>query len=479
MKYVFVCCSLLLAGCGHQTSTPTPSDNSYQPFPAGFGYMENLTELQQATEQGNKAIIRAHGWRLWAGIMQPDLQTGWPIWYSWPNTTAAFATDTKQFAAAASTGQSNADVSINQKNKRHVVNVNTKGPFYPVPQAVINSYPKAITQSKDGPVVKDGKHFQNNGDIMIATESLSAQAMASIRSDQLYLANTLDKKHQQGVKMLDMPKEFIVTKHMYWPVKASGITALPVWKNNFPASYTQYAGYEVWDTVVGLDPSGKAAGQHRPVNAFFGIKQNDKVQNWPTRQTLALVYGLDRFYFHKVTQQDWDSFDDADKAILSSASYWLSNKPFEVGDYLVTVAMHINTKELPSWTLQSVWWSDTPDQGIYATDRPELPQAQGPWRHYLMTDSYAVPPNARGELDIAVNPYIEGVIHPVATSCRNCHVRAGWPEGNTAGTASYQNPDCPELLAYLTPKSQCLAPLTLTDYLWIIPDRAVSKPANP
>jgi hypothetical protein len=50
-----------------------------------------------------------------------------------------------------------------------------------------------------------------------------------------------------------------------------------------------------------------------------------------------------------------------------------------------------------------------------------------------MTDSYAVPPNDKGEMDIAVNPYIEGVIHPVATSCRNCHVRAGWPTSTDHG----------------------------------------------
>lgn len=165
------------------------------------------------------------------------------------------------------------------------------------------------------------------------------------------------------------------------------------------------------------------------MRAFYGIKQHDKVTDWPTTKTLAPVYGLERFYFHQVTQQDWDSFNDADKAILTSASYWLNNTAFEVGDYLVTVAMHINTKELPSWTLQSIWWSDAPNQGVYAANRPELPQAEGPWQHYLMTDSYAVPANAKGELDIAVNPYIEGVIHPVATSCRNCHVRAGWPQG--------------------------------------------------
>ena len=129
--------------------------------------------------------------------------------------------------------------------------------------------------------------------------------------------------------------------------------------------------------------------------------------------------------------------------------------------------MHVNTKELASWTLQSVWWSDTPNQGMYAANRPDLPQAQGPWDHYLLTDAYAVPP-VNGQWAKAVNPYIEGVIHPIATNCRNCHVRAGWPQN----LSSYQNADCPELLQALSPSSACLNGITLSDYLWIIPDRA-------
>lgn len=478
MNYLLLACILLLAGCGHSQQDAEKPNDSFQPFPPGYGYMENIAALQHATDKGDKAVIRAHGWKLWAGIMQPDQQTGWPLWYSWPNTTAAFNATAQQLAAAGPVAQTQSPtsdaVSITQKNKSHAIKVDTKGPFYPVPKEVISAYPDAIAQTKDGPAVKDGKNFQSNGDIMIATESLSASAMATIRREQLYLKATLDKKHREGVKILDMPKDFIVTKHMYWPVKAQGITALPVWKNNYPPSYTAYAGYEIWDTVVGIDPSGQFVGQYKPVTAFYGIKEYNRVKDWPTLQTNALVYGLDRFYFHRVTQQDWDNFNDADKAILNAASYWLSNQAFEVGDYLVTVAMHINTKELPSWTLQSIWWSDEPDKGIYAADRPAIPQAQGPWRHYLMTDSYAVPANAKNKLAIAVNPYIEGVIHPIATSCRNCHVRAGWPEGKTRGTASYQNPDCPDLLENLTPQSKCLSTLTLTDYLWIIPDRAVA-----
>lgn len=249
MNYLVLICSIMLLGCGYSLPEPEPPEKRYQPFPAGYGYMENTIELQQATDAGHKAVIRRHGWKLWAGIMQPDHQTGWPLWYSWPNTSAAFATTAAQVALPATDSKvqttATTAVSITQKNKRHVVNVDTKGPFYPLPAAVIKAYPSAISQSSEGPVVKDGQHFQNNGDIMIATESLSAEAMASIRKQQLYLTSTLDKKHQKGVKMLGLPQQSIVTKHMYWPVKASGITALPVWNNNYPASFTDYAGYEV------------------------------------------------------------------------------------------------------------------------------------------------------------------------------------------------------------------------------------------
>ena len=50
-----------------------------------------------------------------------------------------------------------------------------------------------------------------------------------------------------------------------------------------------------------------------------------------------------------------------------------------------------------------------------------------------LADAYAVPPNNEGKLDIAVNAYIEGVLHPVGASCRNCHVRAWWSRGGDVG----------------------------------------------
>ncbi|MGR6871820.1 hypothetical protein ACU6U9_05820 [Pseudomonas sp. HK3] len=480
---------IFLAACSSEKKED--ADASYQPFPSGYGYMTHIAALQKATDSGNKAVIRHHAWKMWAGIMQPDDNTGWPIWYSWQNTTAAFKAAPSD--PTSKPAQPFVPKTLRHINAANVPNVDTKAPIYCVPSDVQKTYSSVISYDTHGqPAIGDGKNFQNNGDIMIATESLSKEAFKSIRKGKLYLQSTLDEKYKQK-QDIEVSQRSIVTKHMYWPVKANGLTAIPVWKNQIKPNNPTYAGYEIWNDLVAIDPSGKQVGEQAEVAFLYGVRQHQK--NWycpkgsipknkspammPTVKQTAKVYGINDFYFHKVTQADWDSFNEEDKAIISSASYWANNQPFNVGDYLVTVAMHVNTKEIPSWTLQSVWWADDEEinnpNNPYGKNRPVLPHAQGPWQHYLLTDSYAVPPNDKGEMDIAVNPYIEGVIHPIATSCRNCHIRAGWPTAPDfrAGTASYQNPDCPGLLTYLTPETACIKGLSRTDYLWIIPDRAI------
>ncbi len=462
-----------------EITEPTRYDQSkYVPFPEGYGYMVNLQELQKATDQGDTQKIRQHAWGLWAGIMQPVAELGWPVWYTWPNTKGAFVVSDKQLShekakksmlSKSKTGKSLRAINKINKQSAHAPSVDTPAPTYEVPQAVIEQFPDAICTTGSGSkTICDGQHFVNNGDIMIPTESLSQEAMHDIRKNKLYLKSTLDKAHTAGKSMIGMTDRFIVTKHMYWPVKAVGVTMIPVWKDNYPDSYTGYAGYEFWDTMVALEPNNPSSVGTRVEGAFlYQVLDHSGTQSLPTVHGDAIVFDINNFYHHQVTQADWDSFDVADKAIITAASYWANDKPFEVGDYLVSIAMHVNTKELESWTLQSVWWSDAPDEGIYAQNRPELSQAQGPWDHYLLTSAYAVPA-INDRVEKAVNPYIEGVIHPIATNCRNCHVRAGWPQGK----ASYQNADCPDLLADLTPSSQCLQGITLSDYLWIIPDRA-------
>ena len=50
-----------------------------------------IFKLKLAVANGNHKTVREHGWKLWAEIMQPDADGQWPIWYTWPNTKAAFA----------------------------------------------------------------------------------------------------------------------------------------------------------------------------------------------------------------------------------------------------------------------------------------------------------------------------------------------------------------------------------------------------
>jgi hypothetical protein len=448
----------------------------YQPFPAGYGYMQDTKRLQQAIEDRDQGYIRQHAWKLWAGIMQPASDIDWPLWMTWKNSSVVFQQDPDS-ANKGDSGAKRVHRTLRAMNKKNAPDVNTPAPSYPVPKWVKEHFSSALKYDPKTETysVKDGKYFVSNGDIMIATESLSEEGVIDIETKQFNRQAKLNKLHQDGENMLDVSQKTIVTKHMYWPVKQKGVTGIPVWKDNFPSTFAGYVGYEVWNTPIAINPDGNSVGQTLPVSYLYGIENNDG-SLMPTVNAEAVVYDLDDFYYHQVTKEDWKAFNDEDKAIIHAASLWANNQPFEIGDYLVSVAMHVNTKEVPSWALQSVWWSDSPDDGIYSQNRPDLPQAKGPWKNYLMTEAYQYQPDEKGDLPIAVNPYIEGVIHPIATNCRNCHVRAGWPEkkkGSTAPGASYQNAECKGLLTALVPEDECFKGIMLTDYLWIIPDRAI------
>lgn len=457
---------LLLSACTNKQTSP---DSSYQPFPAGYGYMQDTAALQQAVENNNIAVIREHAWNLWAGIMQPATGTDWPVWYTWPNTTAAFSeTGDKMLGANKSIEAIKRLLKLSATN---VIKDSLPLPIYNIPQPVINEFAKDGIFTQDSTNIKPGRHFLFNGDIMIPTESLSQEAFDWIRNNNLYKQSQLIA--DSSMHSLNAPPQYIVTKHMFWPVLANSLSAIPVWTNPYPPDYDQYAGYETWDRLIAVDATGKLVGTKQKVSYLHGVLDaNGKPLDSITRE--AQVYGLQDFYYHQVTQKDWDSFDASDKAAIKCSSYWAYNKSFGPGDYLVTIAMHVNTKEVPGWALQSVWWAEKPDTGMYAANQPNIPQAKGPWKHYNMVDAYGNIDPATGKLPIGMNPYIELVIHPVATNCNNCHIRAGFPASPQAGTASYQNPDCPDLLEKLTPQSPCLSKYLRTDFQWIIPDRAIA-----
>lgn len=165
----------------------------YQPFPAGYGYMEprEIAALKAAVKAGDHKVVREHGWRLWAGIMQPDAAGTGPIWFTWPNTKAAFA-PSAGLTAEKATGKSLILLNAVRAGQPTggVIPVNIPQdqlPYYPIPQYTSDHYPNA-TKNCAPPAnnICDGAHFLFNGDIMIPTESLSREGFDWIRGKRLY-----------------------------------------------------------------------------------------------------------------------------------------------------------------------------------------------------------------------------------------------------------------------------------------------------
>lgn len=481
-----------IVGCNNNSSleeNQTVKWPGYEAFPQGYSYMDT-TALQRYYNNSSIDSIRQHGWALFAGIMQPSKQNPtWPVWYTWPTTLPTFANTPGLELSAEKDYITESLITKNLKNvlrSRTPTNTildNIPLPFYPINSNVLKTYPTVCDSSSNS--IKTGKHFLNNGDILIPTESLSIEAFEWIRNGKLYKGKTLDSLQKAGLTNLNSPTKFISTKHMFWPVLAKSkqaFSAIPVWDDTIftkHANSNAYMGYETWGRLVAVDPTNSIKPNQilmTDVSYLYGVKQPDSTTQLPTITKKAKAHNINEFYYHQITQSDWDKFDEADKAILNAASYWAYNKPIGVGDYIVTIAMHINTKELPTWAMQSVWWNDNPNSSKYSLNRPVLTQTKDTtWKHYLLVDAYGIPVNNANQLPIATNPYIELVIHPVATNCNNCHIRAGWPLSSqqSKNMASYQNPLCKDLLQKLNPATDdCLKKYMRTDFAWIIPDHA-------
>jgi hypothetical protein len=444
------------------------------PFPSGYDFPADPKRLQGMIDKRDTAGLRRHGWYLWAGVNQPG-HGGWPIWRSWYIATQAFAPPKPP---ATLTGASLA--SLNKKNNPPI---NLVLPVYLVPEPVRKKHEAALANITEASKIPDGDNFQNNGDLMLVSEPYSPAAYDYIRRQRLYEQGTLDallKANQTDIPQ--GPRRAVVLKHMYWPVKREGLTALPVAdmaRYHRPANPdTTYVGFENmewWPRAVAIDPRRTAIpdGEKAEVTYLYDVRQPysgpGPLPPWgPNTYRDATVVPIGKFYHKQVSLAEYQSFSTYDRVLIDASFYWVHQRLFEPGDYLVAIASHVITKEIPQWTLQTIWWHDRPNETDYAKDRPRIPAAKGPWQHYLLNSEYGVTVRAGGsELPITYNPYIELASHPVVTNCRNCHIRAAWPNG------SYMQSPGPGALDNIQLSDPIFKGLLRTDFLWTIPDRAI------
>lgn len=446
------------------------------PFPPGFDWPANPATLKAEIAAGDQAALRRHGWYLWAGLN--TTADGARVWAQWPTSSQVFPYQTPPPRDInTSKAQAHGLLAANLANRP----INLNAPVYPPP---VVSGGKCATGNPSGAGLPDGRRFQSNGDIMIASVVYNGDAAAWVARAKLADAAVLTNEWNQGEgdkQIAPFPAKSIVLKHMYWPVRGDDLTALPVWDpSSYPASYPDYIGYEYWKRIVVIDPSGKPVkpGMTAVANYLFHIfEYGGKKPLGPTLKT-GRVVSIDDFYHERFDAKALAALSPGDRAILDASACWLFDRPFQAGDILATVASHINTKEVPSWGLQSVWWHDRPDAGPYAKDRPTIApkKAPGPWQHYLLTSEYGIEASP-GMLPVAFNPYIElAAAHPIATNCRNCHQRAAWPRGgavpNAPASASYEATGGPGALVDIEASDKIFDQLMLLDFQWAVSDRA-------
>ena len=529
-------------------ATPPRQQQAVGPgaLPSWFQFLPR-GQAQQWVYKGLAQEIRLHGWTLFAALNQPVAYPSFnyvaPVWQTWPTTSQLFpyaggtlcpdGTPLPPGPVGRPITVADAAVGLNARNLANAETleglgddadqINLPGPAYLVPPDVLKRYPQCVIEVEvDGErtyQLIDGTRFQSNGDSMLA--NVVYDPVAADRVRQWASASFLDSKLPSlGAPpvALEMPENSVVLKPMQWPVKGGqgNYTALPVWAAEVtPAQMWfrrgQYAGFEIrstdpnsplWANAVAVT-AGVGAGPQAvtfPAKGYVTFNGTGLSNTYPWPQAVS----VEDFYHREYTSGDLlvlESADPCDRALLDASAFWTYGRRFEPGDYLVTVAMHIMTKEQPDWTFQSVWWSPqaTSPPNRFAKFRPtripaEGPAAVGPWNHYVMESTwgmkqsggpsgYGYPPNAgTGLWPVAMNPYIElAAHHPIATNCMNCHHRAAWPNARVRKNPQHPHDRQASYLASARPgpiepyplnDPALFAGLVTVDSMWAVSDRA-------
>lgn len=525
-------------------ATHAPSDSTGPtPLPSWFNFV-SAHQAQTWVQKRDSSSIRQHGWTLFAALNQPAVYPSFnlvlPIWQTWPTTSQLFPyaggtrcpDGTPVCPCPEELGGepgTEAAVGLNARNFANAEaleglgddadQINLPGPSYTLPEEVARLYPDCVLNGQ----LIDGTRFQSNGDVMIANVVYNPTAADRIRqwTSASFLDGLLPSKTSPP-KILTMPTNSIVLKPMQWPVQGGEgkYTALPVWPDLTSKQMWhyrgQYAGFEIQKTdpdfPLWADAVAVTAGTvgTTPQTVTFPTQGyvEFKGQELSNTYRSAKVVSVGDFYHREYTWGELNWMAPCDRALLDASAIWAYGRRFQRGDYLITVAMHIMTKEQPDWTFQSVWWSPeaTYPANHFAKLRPDRipasgPEARGPWDHYVMTSTWGMkqqdngpsghgypPDQGNGLWPVAMNPYIElAAHHPIATNCMNCHHRAAWPNSRVRNNPAHPHDRQASYLATAHPgpiepyplnDSELFAGLVTLDSMWAVSDRACYSPTG-
>jgi hypothetical protein len=252
-----------------------------------------------------------------------------------------------------------------------------------------------------------------------------------VRTSKLFLSDELDRLRQNGQPDRQIPNNrtippfpanAIVLKTVWWPVQKDTITPMPVWD---PESNPQLPGgnpFPTWKRVIAIDPTrSNIPPDETTTIQYHGPRANSH------------VVSLNAFHYVQLDAQTADNAMQNNQIARAVAEAFGPNRPLRAGDYVVFAGTHLTTKEIDDWVWATFWWHDRPNDGPFASGRPD--SIKGPWRNYLMSASYDL--NSPTETDnrphVSFNPWLEagfrdgGFGSGLVSNCMNCHNRAARP----------------------------------------------------
>lgn len=388
----------------------------YKPIPSGFDFPANQDALLKIRDHKDVAAMRRHGWMVFAGLTQharPDEANSEAIWETWYPGGDVFA------------------------------------PAGPIPQGARKR--RVFTPLRQSQAAGAGP--QAAGQSVASFTLFNQETRDHIRSNRYQMAQTMDDLNAgwpintapKDRKVKDFPRAAMSLKTTWWVVKKNQKTGMYIWDEKGEADPAPGQPAPTWKRAVVVDPT------RDEIPADEKISTTIRGKDFPDSH----VVPLKSFYYFVATEEDLPSLNNVPAGTGEDPNLG----KVAAGDFLILVAMHYTTKEIPNWVWATFWWHDQPNQGPYAENRPDDTVLKGVWRNYKMDVALDMsnPTEANGKPNAIFNPWLEARFrNGVYSNCMTCHQLATWPRRDFTPITRGPLPD----------NDARFKDTTKTDFLW-------------
>ena len=403
----------LLCGCGDNDpgSCSASSNSDRTGMPDWFEFADR-DDVSKWIEVEDVRAMRSHAAYLWRGLTQRADGAGMrpPLFEQWPTKTETFAT----------AGTSNRIGSLERPAQFSLAGQSTHDRVLSTSEgAVINAvYYNCVM----------AHHIRKNGYHLTSTMKKLNDSWGTTPLAERSLS--------------EFPSKSIMIKAAYQIVHRDQATVLGYWSGPSESTTPSTPGPTTWTSRMVVQAPG-ARSQSNP-------------RGLP-------VVSIERFYHRQLTEEEAAKLRQESNMSRARA-----------GDYLILVAIHIATKEVPNWTWQSFWWSFQAPRG---SDKEAI---EPPFSNYEFDVGYSfdVPAaNRHGLPRRMYNPYLEAEFGAdafskpgqlgIESNCMSCHRAAAWPveSAKFISNGHIANGD-----------PFFFQGNTKTDYVWGIPEMVSSGP---